>query len=180
MGPTLIGLYNSFEIHSDCDKLGIESSPLFSFIPGEKLGKWLALFPTMYLSAGNCTALIVIGGNSMKLFFHIVCGPACRSPLTSIEWYLVFVCLAVILAQLPNLNSIAGVSLIGAITAVVYCTLIWVLSVGKIRPTGISYDPLEPKPDVAKAFGILNALGIIAFAFRGHNVTLEIQVCVTL
>ncbi|XXG59937.1 hypothetical protein AAC387_Pa04g1935 [Persea americana] len=143
---------------------------------GEKLGKLLALFPTMYLSAGTCTALIIIGGSSMKLFFQIVCGPTCRSePLTSIEWYLVFVCLAVVIAQLPNLNSIAGVSLIGAITAVVYCTLIWIVSVGKGRPTGVSYDPLEPKSEVARAFGILNALGIIAFAFRGHNVTLEIQ-----
>ncbi|KAG6388337.1 hypothetical protein SASPL_149762 [Salvia splendens] len=35
--------------------------------------------------------------------------------------------LPVILAQLPNLNSIAGISLVSAITAVTYCTLTWVL-----------------------------------------------------
>lgn len=115
----------------------------------------------------------------MKLFFQIVCGSSCKSqPLTTVEWYLVFTCLAVVLSQLPNLNSIAGISIIGAITAVGYCTLIWVMSISKSRPPGVSYDPLRPKSELARTLGILNALGIIAFAFRGHNLTLEIQVCI--
>ncbi|KAK4429073.1 Lysine histidine transporter-like 8 [Sesamum alatum] len=63
---------------------------------GERLGVWLALFPTVYLSAGTATALILVGGETMKLFFQIF-------------------------------------------------------------------------------FRSLNALGIIAFAFRGHNLVLEIQ-----
>ncbi|EHA8591992.1 putative Lysine histidine transporter-like 8 [Cocos nucifera] len=112
----------------------------------------------------------------MKLFFEDVCGSTCNSqPLTTIEWYLVFICLAVIIAQLPNLNSIAGVSLIGAATAVTYCTLIWVVSVSKGRQPGVSYDPVKTNSDMDKMLRILNALGIMAFAFRGHNVVLEIQ-----
>ncbi|ERM96412.1 hypothetical protein AMTRI_Chr09g35870 [Amborella trichopoda] len=143
---------------------------------GKKLGAWLCKIPIMYLSAGTCTALTIVGGSSMKLFFEIVCGSSCHSdPLTAVEWYLVFTCLAVVLSQLPNLNSIAGVSLVGAITAVAYCTLIWVLSVVRPRPPGVSYDPIRGKSDPATAFSILNALGIIAFAFRGHNLVLEIQ-----
>ncbi|XP_008777808.1 lysine histidine transporter-like 8 [Phoenix dactylifera] len=142
---------------------------------GSKWGKILALFPTMYLSAGICSAIIIVGGGSMKLFFNDVCGSTCNSnPLTTIEWYLVFICLAVIIAQLPNLNSIAGVSLIGAATAVSYCTLIWVVSVSKGRQPGVSYDPVN-KSGIDRVLDILNALGIIAFAFRGHNVVLEIQ-----
>ncbi|XP_065849762.1 lysine histidine transporter-like 8 isoform X3 [Euphorbia lathyris] len=35
---------------------------------GERLGVWLALFPTVYLSVGTPTALILIGGETMKLF----------------------------------------------------------------------------------------------------------------
>ncbi|RWW62407.1 hypothetical protein BHE74_00030481 [Ensete ventricosum] len=82
----------------------------------------------------------------MKLFFQIVCGATCDSkPLTTAEWYLVFTCLAVVLSQLPNLNSIAGVSLIGSVTAVTYCTLIWVISVSKGRLPGVSYHPVEAK-----------------------------------
>ena len=107
----------------------------------------------------------------------MVCGTNCNADyLTPIEWYLVFTCVAVLLAQLPNLNSIAGVSLIGAITAVGYCTLIWVISVVKGRLPGVSYDPVKPSAHIERAFDALNALGIVAFAFRGHNLVLEIQV----
>lgn len=115
----------------------------------------------------------------MKIFFDIMCGDTCHvTPPTAAEWYLVFACAAILLAQLPNLNSIAGVSLIGAITAVSYCTVIWVVSVVKGKPPGVSYeyDPVEANSDMAKVCNILNALGIIAFAFRGHNLVLEIQV----
>ncbi|KAJ6336402.1 hypothetical protein OIU78_012904 [Salix suchowensis] len=143
---------------------------------GEKQGKLLALFPIMYLSGGTCVTLIMIGGGTMKIFFQIVCGETCSMrPLAAIEWYFLFVCLAIILAQLPNLNSIAGVSLIGAITAIGYCTLIWVVSIVQGRPEAVSYDPPEAKSDMARICDVLNALGIIAFAFRGHNLVLEIQ-----
>ncbi|KAH7523433.1 hypothetical protein FEM48_Zijuj06G0010400 [Ziziphus jujuba var. spinosa] len=131
---------------------------------------------TMAAFGGTCVTLIMIGGGTMKIFFQLVCGETCTvKPLTTVEWYLAFTCSAILLAQLPNLNSIAGVSLIGAITAVSYCTLIWVLSITKGRPTGVSYEPQQAKSDVATLFKILNALGIIAFAFRGHNLVLEIQ-----
>ncbi|KAL0351676.1 UNVERIFIED_CONTAM: Lysine histidine transporter-like 8 [Sesamum calycinum] len=143
---------------------------------GERLGKILALFPTLYLAGGTCVSLIMMGGSTLKIFFHTVCGTTCNAnSLSTVEWYIVFVCSAIILTQLPNLNSIAGVSLIGATTAVTYCTLTWVLSVLKIRPTGVSYEPVRTKSDVANVCSVLNALGIIAFAFRGHNLVLEIQ-----
>ncbi|EMS58963.1 hypothetical protein TRIUR3_14050 [Triticum urartu] len=143
---------------------------------GERWGKILALLPTMYLSAGTCTALIIVGGGSMKILFSIACGPACLArPPTMVEWYVVFVCVAVVLSQLPNLNSIAGVSLVGATAAVGYCTMIWVISVAKGRVAGVSYDPVKASSDVDRTIAVLNGLGIIAFAFRGHNLVLEIQ-----
>ena len=131
----------------------------------------------MYLSGGTCVALIIIGGSTSKLFFQIVCGATCSAkPLTTVEWYLVFTCGAVLLSQLPNLNSIAGLSLVGAITAVGYCTSIWVVSVAEGRLPGVSYNPVRGSTQIVRAFDVLNALGIIAFAFRGHNLILEIQV----
>ncbi|CAL5383657.1 unnamed protein product [Camellia sinensis] len=143
---------------------------------GERLGVWLALFPTVYLSAGTATALILIGGETMKLFFQIVCGPLCSSnPLSTVEWYLVFTSLCIVLSQLPNLNSISGLSLIGAITAITYSTMVWVLSVSQPRPPSISYEPLSLPSFSASVFSFFNALGIVAFAFRGHNLALEIQ-----
>ncbi|KAF3674300.1 Lysine histidine transporter-like 8 [Capsicum annuum] len=144
---------------------------------GEKLGKLVAAFPIGYLSAGTCCALIIIGGSSAKLLYQTLCGATCSNPkpLTNVEWYLVFTCAAVVLAQLPNLNSIAGISLVGALTAVGYCTALWAVSVAEGRLPNVSYDPVRKGSQVARIFDLLNALGIIAFAFRGHNLILEIQ-----
>lgn len=115
----------------------------------------------------------------MKIFYKLICNGNENQPLTTVEWYIVFTVSAVILAQLPNLNSIAGVSLIGAVTAVSYCTLTWVVSVIHERPRDVSYDPVmagKSDDQIGSICSILNALGIIAFAFRGHNLILEIQV----
>ncbi|XLU56975.1 hypothetical protein S245_051623, partial [Arachis hypogaea] len=143
---------------------------------GERLGVWLALFPTVYLSARTTTALILIGGETMKPFFQIVCGLTCTSnPLTTVEWYLVFTPLSIVLSQLPNLNSIAGLSLIGVVKAITYSTMVWVLSVSQQRPPSISYEPLSSPSSSASLFLALNALGIVAFSFKGHNLALEIQ-----
>lgn len=123
-------------------------------------------------------ALVMIGGSTSRLFYQIVCGTAAcaiKTPLTTVEWYLVFTCGAVVLSQLPNLNSIAGVSLIGAMTAIGYCTSIWAVSVAEGRLPGVSYDPVKTGSRFHHVNSVLNALGIIAFAFRGHNLVLEIQ-----
>ena len=147
---------------------------------GPKLGKLLAMFPVMYLSGGTCALLVINGGTTMELFFKAMCDneAACHAEsLTGAEWFLVFTCIAILIAQLPNLNSIAGVSLIGAITVVGYCTLIWILSITSDRPKGISYSQSDKvKSHMEKFNDILNAIGIIFLAFRGHNLILEIQV----
>ncbi|KAK6939046.1 Amino acid transporter, transmembrane domain [Dillenia turbinata] len=148
---------------------------LFSITFGDKMGKIFALFPIMYLSGGACVALIIVGGSTLKLFMQIIWGAGTANTLTTVEWYLVFTSAAVLLSQLPNLNSIAGVSLIGAVAAIGYCTIMWVVAVTEGRVDGVSYDPLRAENKVTWIFDILNALGIIAFAFRGHNLTLEIQ-----
>ena len=95
-----------------------------------KLGKLLALFPVLYNLGGTCIILIIIGGRTMDLIFKTLCDrdAMCHAKsLTNTEWFLVFTCLAILIPQLPNLNSIAWVSLIGAITVVLYSTLIWAL-----------------------------------------------------
>lgn len=146
---------------------------------GPKLGKLLALFPVMYSSGGACVIMIINGGSTLDLLFKTICDheATCHvQSLIGIEWFLVFTCAAILVAQLPNLNSMVGVSLIGAITAIGYCTLILVLSIAKGRPIDISYGQFDVvKSNMEKISDILNALGIIALAFRGHNLILEIQ-----
>ncbi|KAK9129320.1 hypothetical protein Sjap_009807 [Stephania japonica] len=141
---------------------------------GEKAGKLLTLFPLGYLSGGACVCMAIMAGSTMKLLVHIMSGPKQQS-LTTIEWSLVFLCFAILIAQLPNLNSIAWISILGAITTTTYLTLIWAISVTKNRPVTISHEPIEENSSVERVFSTLNAIGVIAFAFRGHNLVLEIQ-----
>ena len=142
----------------------------------------MTIFPVMYLSGGTCAMLIITGGGTMQLFFKNLCGdgpgPVCRAQSVSgTEWFLIFTCMAILLAQLPNLNSVSRVSLLGAVTAIVYCILIWALPISNDRPNEISYHPLQADQSGMEKFGgVLNAIGIIVLAFRGHNVILEIQV----
>ncbi|KAJ6927510.1 lysine histidine transporter-like 8 [Populus alba x Populus x berolinensis] len=145
---------------------------------GPKLGKLLAIFPVMYLSGGSCVLLIIRGAGTMELFFKMMLGGEATSednPLAGAGWFLVFTCMAIALAQRPNLNSIAGFSLIGAVTAIAYCTLIWALPISKGRPTGVSYNSQKEESGMSEMFDVLNAIGMIALAFRGHNLVLEIQ-----
>ena len=145
---------------------------------GPKLGKLLTLFPIPYLSGATCVMLINYEGGSMELLFRTLCGQSSSiaNRFTGAKCFIVFACLAIIVAQLPNLNSMVGVSLLGTITAITYCTLLWVLSITKGRPDGVSYSPPETESEMARVGNALKAIGMIALAFRGHNLVLEIQV----
>ncbi|XP_045820488.1 lysine histidine transporter-like 8 [Trifolium pratense] len=150
---------------------------------GDRLGKLAALFPVMYLSGGTCVILIITGGGTMKQLFKILCEndngvQTCSAhSLSGVEWFLVFTCAAILVAQLPNLNSVAAVSLLGAVASITYCTLFWSLSVKKGRPEGVSYSTtlVSQESTMVKISDIINAIGIIVLSFRGHNVVLEIQ-----
>ena len=141
----------------------------------------------MYLSGGTCVMLIITGGGTMKQLFKTLCendnGKTCNAhALSGAEWFLVFTCVAILIAQLPNLNSMAMVSLVGAVTSITYCTLFWVLSVKKGKPNNVSYSSSlsQEHTPVAKISDVLNAIGIIVLAFRGHNVLLEIQASISI
>nr|XP_043626646.1 lysine histidine transporter-like 8 [Erigeron canadensis] len=146
---------------------------------GIKLGKLLAIFPVMYLSGGTCVMLIITGGGTMKLLYQLLCDNySSKHPLTTTQWFLVFICLAILISTLcPSMHSLALVSFLGATMAVGYCTMLWIVFVTKgMIHTTTSHDPTEVfKSEAGRIRNVLNALGIIALTFRGHNVVLEIQ-----
>ncbi|KAM0025800.1 putative amino acid transporter, transmembrane domain-containing protein [Helianthus debilis subsp. tardiflorus] len=145
---------------------------------GVKLGKLLAIFPVMYLSGGTCVMFIITGGGTMKLFYQLLCGDcSSKHPLTTTEWFLVFITLATLVSLFcANLHSVALMSFLGATMAVGYCTILWIVFVAKGKLDGVVYDPSEAvSSESGRVRSIFNALGIIAVAFRGHNVVLEIQ-----
>ncbi|KAK9690687.1 hypothetical protein RND81_09G147100 [Saponaria officinalis] len=147
---------------------------------GPKAGKLLAILPIMYLSGGTCVMLLITGGTTMQNLHHILCENdlfCTAKSLTTLEWYLVFICLAIAIAQLPNLNSIAWVSLVSAVTALVYCSLIWSISISEGRPSNAEYRHVvkDTETGVSRVMTVISAVGIVAFSFRGHNLVLEIQ-----
>ncbi|MFS7978210.1 putative amino acid transporter, transmembrane domain-containing protein [Helianthus anomalus] len=145
---------------------------------GVKLGKLLAIFPIMYLSGGTCVMFIITGGGTMKLFYQLLCWDcSSKHPLTTTEWFLVFITLAILVSLFcANLHSVALMSFLGATMAVGYCTILWIVFVAKGKVDGVVYDPSEAvSSESGRIRSIFNALGIIAVAFRGHNVVLEIQ-----
>nr|GLL24856.1 lysine histidine transporter-like 8 [Ipomoea trifida] len=144
------------------------------------MGKLAAIFPTMYLSGGTCVLLIINGGGSLQLFYKTIINDDDHKGLTGAEWFLVFVCIAILVALFfPNLNSLASISVVGSLTGVAYCTILWTLSVSKGRPQGLGVtydDPPEASTSKVDSFlDIANALALISLAFRGHNIILEIQ-----
>ncbi|CAI0469016.1 unnamed protein product [Linum tenue] len=143
---------------------------------GPKLGKLLALFPVMYLSGASCVVLIINGGKAMELFFNEVRGTS-TSALTAVEWFLVFTAMAIVMAQAPNLNSVAGFSLVAAITGISYCTFLWALPVAKGRLPDADYgsSPSSNESGMGRMSDVVNGIGIIMLSFRGHNLILEIQ-----
>ncbi|KAH6834583.1 hypothetical protein C2S53_006106 [Perilla frutescens var. hirtella] len=145
---------------------------------GEKLGKVLAIFPTMYLSGGACVMYIITGGAVMKIFFKSMCGGDSKcmaSTLTGAQCFLVLVCIAIFVAQFfPNLDSLAFVTLIGSITALAYCNLLWILPLTKGRIDDAFVEAKKPElPN--HIYDIFLGFEILALAFRGHNLVLEIQ-----
>ncbi|OMO91999.1 Amino acid transporter, transmembrane [Corchorus olitorius] len=105
-------------------------------------------------------SIVAFGGGTMEQFFKLICGEGttCESKtLTGTECFLLFTCIAIIIGQLPNLNSIARVSLIGAMASIGYFTMIWGLSIGKGRLNDVSYSiPTDAKTG-------MNGFGDFAF-----------------
>lgn len=156
----------------------LHTAPSLLTCAGQTIGLQMTLPAILNLTVGTSIGLVVVGGSALELFYITICQKCVDNPMTMMEWCVVFSALCLILAQLPNMNSMAGVSLAGAIMAVLYTTLIWMISVLKKRPHHISYSlATEGESPLVTTFAVLNAIGIITFAFRGHNLVLEIQVC---
>lgn len=138
---------------------------------GERLGLWIVVPQQLIVEVGVDIVYMVTGGKSLMKFHDLVC-PSCK-PIKQTYWIMIFASVHFVLAQLPNFNSIAGVSLAAAVMSLSYSTIAWSASAAK-GSDGASYA--YPSTTTAhELFGVFNALGQIAFAYAGHNVVLEIQ-----
>lgn len=141
---------------------------------GSKKGFW-AVVPVQYtLMVGLCITYAVTAGQSLKGIASADCqGADCENGIA--VWIILFGVMQLALAQLPNFHSLWWVSLLGAVCSIGYCSI--------AAGASASYAADNPSPppfrvnesSADKAFGVLNALGGIAFTFGGQAVLPEIQ-----
>lgn len=139
---------------------------------GEKLGLWIVVPQQLIVEVGVDIVYMVTGGKSLMKFHDLVCS-SCKKIRQS-YWIVIFGSVHFFLAQLPNFNSVAGISLAAAIMSLSYSTIAWGASVHHGKEPDVSYGYRHTTVS-NHVFGVFNALGQVAFAYAGHNVVLEIQ-----
>lgn len=80
---------------------------------GPKLGPWIVLPQQLIVQVGCDIVYMVTGGKCLKKFVEMACSH-CK-PLRQTFWILIFGSLHFFLSQLPDINSVSGVSLAAAV-----------------------------------------------------------------
>ncbi|GJN39782.1 hypothetical protein PR202_gb28923 [Eleusine coracana subsp. coracana] len=140
---------------------------------GEKLGLWIVVPQQLVVEVGVNIVYMVTGGKSLKKFHDVICDGKCKNIKTT-YFIMIFASVHFVLSQLPNFNSISGVSLAAAVMSLSYSTIAWGASVDKGKLPDVDYS-IRATTTPGKVFGFFGALGDVAFAYAGHNVVLEIQ-----
>jgi amino acid permease len=140
---------------------------------GDKLGLWIVVPQQLVVEVGVNIVYMVTGGKSLKKFHDVICDGKCKD-IKLTYFIMIFASVHFVLSQLPNFNSISGISLAAAVMSLSYSTIAWGASVQKGRVPDVDYS-LRASTTTGKVFDFFSALGDVAFAYAGHNVVLEIQ-----
>jgi len=140
---------------------------------GEKLGLWIVAPQQLVVEVGLNIVYMITGGQSLQKVHDVVCHERCKR-IKLPYFIMIFASVHFVLSQLPNFNSISGVSLAAAVMSLSYSTIAWGASVDKGKVADVDYG-MRATTTTGKVFGFLGALGTVAFAYAGHNVVLEIQ-----
>ncbi|CAM8951447.1 unnamed protein product [Rhodiola kirilowii] len=139
---------------------------------GERLGPWIVLPQQLIVQIGCNIVYMVTGGKCLQKFMEIACSNCTK--IKQSYYILIFGSIHFFLSQLPNFNSVAGVSLAAAIMSLSYSTIAWAGSLSHGQVENVSYA-YKQSSTADSTFRVFNALGQISFAFAGHAVILEIQ-----
>jgi hypothetical protein len=82
---------------------------------GEKLGLWIVVPQQLIVQVGVDIVYMVTGGRSLQTIYRLLCKGSCTlNPHISL-WIFIFGSVHFFLSQLPNFNSVSGLSLAAAI-----------------------------------------------------------------
>jgi hypothetical protein len=85
---------------------------------GDKLGLWIVVPQQLIVQVGVNIVYMVTGGKSLKKFHDVVC-PNCKD-IRLTYFIMIFASVQMVLAHLPNLNSISVISLAAAVMSLRY------------------------------------------------------------
>ncbi|KAK6919137.1 Amino acid transporter, transmembrane domain [Dillenia turbinata] len=141
---------------------------------GSKLGYWIVMPQQLLVQVASDIVYTVTGGKSLKKSIDLLF-PSLGS-VRQTYFITFFGVLQMFLSQIPNFNSLKGVSLLAAIMSFSYSMVAFVASAirGAHRNHGIPHH-VRAHTIAGEVFDFFNGLGTIAFAFAGHSVALEIQ-----
>ncbi|KAF3781429.1 Lysine histidine transporter-like 6 [Nymphaea thermarum] len=140
---------------------------------GPKLGLWVVLPQQLIVQLGCDIVYMVTGGKSLEKFADTVSSGA-GTQFRQSFWICIFGAIHVFLSQLPNFDSVAGVSLAAAIMSIGYSTISWVACLARGRLPDVSYG-YRKAGETDAMFRVFSALGQISFTYAGHVVLLEVQ-----
>lgn len=98
---------------------------------GEKLGLWIVIPQQVIVEVGVDIVYMVTGGKSLKKFHDLV-RPDKADSIKLSYFILIFGSCHFVLSQLPNFNSISGVSLAAAVMSLRYKQLDHPLNIMKL------------------------------------------------
>ncbi|XP_051122155.1 lysine histidine transporter-like 5 [Andrographis paniculata] len=144
---------------------------------GERLGNWAIIPQQLVVQVGSNIVYMVTGGKSLQKCFVFL--ESHSANIRKTYYILFFAVLQLILSQVPNFNSLKFISLLAAVMSIGYS----MVATGASSAVGIS-NHLHNRPvnygfkaqtTAAMVMDIFSSLGLLAFAFAGHSVALEIQ-----
>ena len=96
---------------------------------GEKLGLWIVVPQQLLVEVSVDIVYMVTGGNSIQKLYNLYCTQACPLATHKSIWIAIFGSVHLFLSQLPNFNSISGISLAAAIMSLrfVQCSFFFFL-----------------------------------------------------
>ena len=81
---------------------------------GDKLGLWIVVPQQLIVEVGVNIVYMVTGGRSLKKFHDVICDGKCKD-IKLTYFIMIFASVNFVLSQLPNFNSISGISLAAAV-----------------------------------------------------------------
>ncbi|PRW60633.1 Amino acid permease 2 [Chlorella sorokiniana] len=131
---------------------------------------WASIFQITNLVL-LCLAYTITGADAMRSTALLVNSGFNR------QWQMavVFGGIELVLSQLPNLEEVWWVSALGTATSLLYCTIALVLGCIYADANQGSVAGIGGLSPANKAFGVLNAMGSVGFAYGFSPVLLEIQ-----